>query len=76
MERVKVKCGVLHHIKRNTGKMTDCIFAKILHNNIDINLTYDCISKNLIIHEWYRVSKLELNDMIEELKQCFAVMVK
>lgn len=74
MEQVNVKCGTLHHIKRNTGKITDCIFAKLLHKKTDINLTYDCNSSNLVIHEWYKLSTSELDEITEELKQFFKKM--
>lgn len=76
MERVKLKCGTLHHIMRNTGEITDCIFAKLLHNNnSEIGLTYDCISGNLVVHRWYELSESELNDATTELKDYFATMV-
>lgn len=75
MEQVKVECGTLHHIMRNTGKVTDCIFAKLLHNKGEIGLTYDCISGNLIVHRWYKLSESELDNVMKELKEVFAAMV-
>lgn len=49
----------LTDITINKGKETYCIFAKACVEDVrkPIDLTYDCISGNLVVHQWWRVEK-------------------
>ncbi len=45
--------------------------ARARYNNINFNITYDCKTGNIIIHEWYKFNKEQLKEVTEELKRYF-----
>lgn len=45
--------------------------AKARDNNINFNITYDCKTGNIIIHEWYKLNKEHLAEVTAELKKYF-----
>jgi len=59
----------LYDVKRNTGLETDCIFAKAKVNGNTMTITYDCIHNNVIVHEWYMLSKCCLEELIAYIKK-------
>lgn len=45
--------------------------AKAMYNNIKLNITYDCKSQDIIIHDWYNLSENQIAKVIAELKKYF-----
>ena len=49
-----------------------CIYAKVRFPGVrPINITYDCIGRNLIVHEWYLLDK----NVIDEIYREFFVLL-
>lgn len=58
----------LTDIKTVIGNETCCIWAKVRFPDVKaINLTYDCTTQNLIIHEWWRLDEDALNAVSKEI---------
>lgn len=58
----------LTDIKTVKGNETCCIWAKVrFPGKKSINLTYDCTTKNLIIHEWWRLDEDALKVVRKEI---------
>ena len=74
MTRIESVNNYLNDVKRNTGIVTDCIFANFTYQDKKIAVTYDCKSDNLIIHEWYNIPEDKLGLVEEKLKKCFREM--
>lgn len=55
----------------HTGNQSKFYTAKASYNDIILNITYDCNSQNIIIHEWYKLSKNQIIEVTEELKKYF-----
>jgi hypothetical protein len=68
-----VMCGALTlcNIRKNEGTMTRCYFANLLVDGKKINVTYECLADNLIIHEWYWLEKEALESISEQIKDYF-----
>lgn len=49
----------------------DFYIAKLKQGKNTFNITYNCNNSNLIIHEWYNLTKDELADAIKELLDYF-----
>lgn len=64
---IKIKEVELTDITISKGKETYCIFAKACVEGVRkrIDITYDCISGVLIIHQWWLVDK-EVIDAIRK----------
>lgn len=56
---IKIKEAELTDITISKGKETYCIFAKACVEGVRkrIDITYDCISGNLIVHQWWLMDK-------------------
>lgn len=46
--------------KRKCTRSGIYYIAKITYKGISLNITYICATNNLIIHEWYKLSKEDL----------------
>ena len=55
----------------HTGNQSNFYTAKASYNDIILNITYDCNSQNIIIHEWYKLSKNQIAEVTAELKNYF-----
>ena len=63
--------------KKNMGKATSCYFAKAkLDDGKCINLTYDCITGNLVIHEWYLLESGSIEAFTSEVKDYFKELIR
>lgn len=71
MKLDNVKCGTLKNVRGHIGYTYRFITARLIHRVGKINLTYDCNTGNLIVHEWYKIPEDELKDMVDELKEYF-----
>ena len=45
--------------------------AKAVYDNTNFNITYDCKTGNITIHEWYKFNKHKLAEITDELKTYF-----
>lgn len=55
----------------HTGNQSKFYTAKASYNDIILNITYDCKSQNIIIHEWYKLNENQIAEVIAELKKYF-----
>ena len=53
------------------GNQSRFYTAKARYNDIILNITYDCNSQDILIHEWYKLSKNQIIEIAEELKKYF-----
>lgn len=68
---------ILDDVKRNEGKETRCYFGKIRFcNSRPIHVTYDCLTGNLIIHEWYNVPENALGVVAEMILVCIREIIE
>ena len=62
---------VLNQVKKHVGNVSEFYTAKMRIDNKTINVTYDCKSNNLIIHEWYEIKPDALELVTLLVKTCF-----
>ena len=62
---------VLNQVKKHVGNVSEFYTAKMRIDNKTINVTYDCKSNNLIIHEWCEVKPDALELVTLLVKTCF-----
>lgn len=63
--------------KKNTGETTSCYFAKAkLENGKCINLTYDCMTGKLVVHEWYVLASDSIESFTSEVKDYFKQLIR
>lgn len=55
----------------HVGNQSRFYTAKASYNDMILNITYDCNSQDIIIHEWYKLSKNQIIEVAEELKKYF-----
>jgi hypothetical protein len=61
----------LCNVRKSEGTTTRCYFAILLVDGKKINVTYDCMADNLIIHEWYWLGKEVRDSISEKIKDYF-----
>lgn len=66
-----MKCGRLERVEHFKGNVENFYTARLMRSKKTFNITYDCNQSNLIIHEWYKLSKDELNEITQELTEYF-----
>lgn len=66
-----INCGTLEKVEHFKGSVNDIYTAKLIYQNRKFNITYDCKENNLIIHEWYKLTKDEINNITNELTNYF-----
>lgn len=57
--------------KYHKGKESEFYTAKAKYNGKNLNITYDCKTENIIIHEWYKFNNIQLSDINEKLMMYF-----
>lgn len=57
--------------KYHKGNDSEFYTAKAVYNNINFNITYDCKNENIIIHEWYKFSSIQLSDISKKIRLHF-----
>ena len=62
---------VLDQVEKHVGNVTEFFTAKTNINGKHINVTYDCKSNNLIIHEWYELKPDALKLVTLLIETCF-----
>lgn len=62
---------VLNQVKKHVGNVSEFYTAKMRIDNKTINVTYDCKSNNLIVHEWYEIKPDALELVTLLVKTCF-----
>lgn len=55
------------------GNQSKFYTAKARYNDMILNITYDCNSQDIIIHEWYKLSKNQIIEVTEELKNILRI---
>ena len=55
----------------HTGNVSKFYTAKARYNDKNFNITYDCKTENILIHEWYKFNKEQLTEVTEDLKRYF-----
>ena len=53
------------------GDVSEYYTAKIRYDDMNFNITYDCKTENLIIHEWYKIDSCQIYKLTEHLKRHF-----
>lgn len=56
-----------HHI----GGKSNYYTAKVIFRGIKLNITFDNISNELTIHEWYKISKSQYDELHNKLTSYF-----
>ena len=69
--RHELACGTITNIHRIVGNNSDIIIAMLHYNTKKINITYDCTTDRVLIHEWYKIASEELSVVTEELRVYF-----
>lgn len=61
---------ILTNVKNSKGLITHAIFAKLIFPGVKpINITYDVLNENVIVHEWYRIEDTDkINAILEQIK--------
>lgn len=68
---------ILDDVKRNEGAETRYYFGKIRFcNSRPIHVTYDCLTGNLLIHEWYNVPENALDVVTELILACIRKIIE
>lgn len=62
---------VIDKVKECKGTITRCFTGKLLVDDKLIDVTYDAINDNLVIHQWYRLSQSTIPIITELVKACF-----
>lgn len=57
--------------KLHIGNVSKFYTAKLKYNGVNFHITYDCLTENLILHEWYKLDESQLSSLTEELKKHF-----
>lgn len=70
-----INCGTLEKVKHFKGNVYDIYIAKLVYQNRKFNVTYNYKENNLIIHEWYKLTKDEVNNITNELTNYFYVAI-
>lgn len=68
---MEMKCGRLTKVEHFIGNVENFYTAKLKRGKNTFNITYNCNNGNLIIHEWYNLTKDELADATKELLDYF-----
>lgn len=72
MEQIIVNGRVIiDKVKECKGSITGCFIGKLLVDDKLIDVTYDAINDNLVIHQWYRLSQSTIPIITELVKACF-----
>lgn len=71
----KLECGSISNVKRVKGNITDCFWAIFHYLGFKINITYDCLTNVLLIHEWYDLPESELTKISDMLQKYFQSLV-
>lgn len=71
-----MKCGDLKKVEHFRGNEENFYIATLIRNRKVFNITYDCNRGNLLIHEWYKLSKKEINEITNELSMYFRSIKK
>lgn len=53
------------------GNTSKFYTAKARYNDVKFNITYDCTTGNVTIHEWYKFNSNQLTTITEELTKYF-----
>lgn len=61
----------LTDVKEFKGNTEHFITAKLHKGGKVYNITFDCRDNNVIVHEWYNMSRTELEESTRELKSYF-----
>lgn len=67
----EIRCNgrtLLTNIKESAGRYTRCLLAKTMVNGKKIDLTYDVLNDNLVIHQWYLIPADKLQIVTATLK--------
>lgn len=72
MKRIIVNNAiVLNQVKKHVGNAAEFYTGIMDINGKHINVTYDCKSNNLIIHEWYEIKSDTLDMVTLLVSTCF-----
>jgi hypothetical protein len=66
-----INYDTLENVEHFSGNVSEIYTCKLIYKGEELNITYDCKKNNLIVHEWYKLTKEELNSITEELANHF-----
>ena len=69
--RHELACGTVTDEYRIVGNNSDIIVAMLHYKTEEIDITYDCTTDRVLIHEWYKIASEELSVVTEELRVYF-----
>lgn len=69
--RHELACGTVTDEYRIVGNNSDIIVATLHYKTEEIDITYDCTTDRVLIHEWYKIASEELSVVTEELRVYF-----
>ena len=62
--------------KYHKGNVSEFYTVKARYNDKIFNITYDCKTKKIIIHEWYKFDNIQLSDISKKIKLHFKSKAK
>lgn len=54
------------------GNTSKFYTARAKYNDVNFNITYDCVTGNTTIHEWYKFDKHQISEITGEVNKFFA----
>ena len=67
MKNLNLNASTVTNINRNTGKTTDCIRCKVSIDGVTVDVTYDTIGKQVIVHSGYKLGRENCEALINAL---------
>lgn len=69
--KLTLNTSTVTNIKRSEGTTTDCIFARVNVNGVMVNVTYERISKQVVVHRGFVIGRDACDDLIANLPAFF-----
>lgn len=63
--------NIVVNTKHHIGSKSNYYTAKVIFRGIKLNITFDNISNELTIHEWYKLSKSQYDELHKKLISYF-----
>jgi len=73
-QEIMLGCGLLKNVRKCKGSVTYCILGVLRVGEVNVALTYDCHTDNLVIHDWFKVPLALIPEIKEEVGTYFGTI--